>query len=199
MTSVPSMAIIGSQGHLASSLYQHYCNQYNIKMFGQHKFDLRNRTDIDSLADEISEFDIIINCAGIFCQDVWDELIVNATAPIYLLSRLAILKCCSRFVQIGSHSAMWTSWPGISVDRLCYNVSKNCVQTAITGLSHSKQTDMMISIINPSKFKSGMSNYEGYEITEVIEYVNFVINSSNPPLIIEMESSSGRMGNKTTT
>jgi hypothetical protein len=71
------------------------------------------------------------------------------------------------------------------------------MQSAITGLSHSGKTNMLLTIINPSKFKSDMSNWDGYEVTAVIEYIDFVINSKNPPVLLEMEAISARLGNTT--
>ena len=186
------MALIGSQGHLVSYVKKYYQDSYNIQAFGQHQYDIRNKNVVDHLAEQIVGADVIINCAGLFDQNVWDELLVNAVAPIYLLSKLTELQCQSKFIQIGSHSAMWTSWPGIDIDRLCYNVSKNCMQSAVTGLSHSGKTNMLLTIINPSKFKSNMSNWEGHNINTVIEYIDFVINSTNPPVLIEMESPGAR-------
>ena len=193
MTNVlPKMALIGSRGQLASTIQKYYLDSYKIQTFGQEQYDIRNKNTVDQLAKQIVDADVIINCAGLLDQNVWDELLVNAVAPIYLLSKLSELQCRSRFIQIGSHSAMWTSWPGIAIDRLCYNVSKNCVQSAVTGLSHSGKTDMLLTIINTSKFKSSMSNWEGNNIDVVIEYINFVVSSTNPPVLIEMESPGAR-------
>lgn len=198
MTDVlPKMALIGSRGHLASSVHQHYQDSYNVQVFGQAQYDIKDRNIVDHLSRQIADADVIINCAGLLGQDSWDELLVNAVAPIHLLTKLAELQCNSRFIQIGSHSAMWPSWPGIEINRLCYNVSKQCLQSAITGLSHGGKTNMMLTIINPSKFKSDMSNWDGYEVTAVIEYIDFVINSKNPPVLLEMEAISARLGNST--
>jgi NAD(P)-dependent dehydrogenase (short-subunit alcohol dehydrogenase family) len=194
---LPTMSLIGSRGHLASSIYQYYQDSYTIQVFGQEQYDIRDRNIIDQLSQQIVNADVIINCAGLLGDDSWDELLVNAVAPIYLLTKLAELQCRSRFVQIGSHSAMWSSWPGVEVNRLCYNVSKQCLQSAVTGLSHSGKTNMLLTIINPSKFKSAMSNWDGHEVTAVIEYINFVIASKNPPVLLEMEAIGARLGNTT--
>jgi NAD(P)-dependent dehydrogenase (short-subunit alcohol dehydrogenase family) len=196
-TALPKMSLIGSQGHLASWVFHHYQNSYDIQVFGQDKYDIRNRNTVDYLSQQMADADVIINCAGLLGDDSWDELLVNAVAPIYLLTRLTELQCRARFIQIGSHSAMWTSWPGVEVNRLCYNVSKQCLQSAVTGLSHSGKTNMLLTIINPSKFKSAMSNWGGYEVSAVIEYIDFAIKSQNPPVLLEMEAVSARLGNTT--
>lgn len=192
------MALIGSQGQLASSIINRYQDYYDIQAFGKDTYDIRDKTVVNNLAQQIVNADVIINCAGIFGQDAWDQLLVNTVAPMYLLSKLTELKCQSKFIQIGSHSAMWTSWPGIDINRLIYSVSKNCIQSAITGLSHSGTTKMSLTIINPSKFKSKMSNWDGYDVDVVIEYINFVINNANPPILLEMEAISARHTNNTT-
>ena len=191
------MALIGSQGHLASSIHCYYQDSHNMQVFGQEQYDIRDRNTVDQLSKQIANSDVIINCAGLLGPDAWDELLINTVAPIYLLSKLSELQCQSRFIQIGSHSAMWPSWPGIEISRLCYNVSKQCLQSAITGLSHSGKTNMLLTIINPSKFKSDMSNWSGHEVTAVIEYIDFAINSKNPPVLLEMEAISARLGNTT--
>lgn len=197
MVVLPKMALIGSRGCLASSIRCYYQDSYSIQVFGQEQYDIRDRNIVDQLSKQIVNSDVIINCAGLLGPDPWDELLVNAVAPIYLLTKLSESHCRSRFIQIGSHSAMWASWPGVKIDRLCYNVSKQCMQSAITGLSHSGKTNMLLTIINPSKFKSDMSNWDGYEVTAVIEYIDFVINSKNPPVLLEMEAISARLGNTT--
>lgn len=198
MTSaLPRMALIGSQGHLAQCVFQYYQDSYSIQVFGQSQYNIKDRTVVDLLSQQIADADVIVNCAGLLVNDTWDELLVNAVAPIYLLSKLDELQCRARFIQIGSHSAMWTSWPGIAVDRLAYNVSKQCLQSMVTGLSHSGKTNMTLTIINPSKFESEMSNWSGYPVSSVIEYIDFVIKSQHPPVLLEMESISARLGNST--
>jgi hypothetical protein len=80
---------------------------------------------------------------------------------------------------------MWTSWPGISLMRLSYNVSKETIHSFTTGLSQSGISNLKLSMFNPCKFKSKLNEYQGYPIDIIVDGIIHVIKSPVPLLVYE--------------
>ena len=186
MSSKSSMAIIGEVGFLANALTNRFQDNYVVTNYSKDQFDFRDNNAVDKLSKKIYLSDHIICCSGVFNSPPWDMLTINALAPVSLLIKLTHLNCKSRIIITGSHSAMWTSWPDISLDRLCYNISKNWLQSAITGLAHSQQTQMLLTLLNISKFQSPVSNWTGKDINVVVDEFERILNNPVPPLLVEM-------------
>lgn len=181
-----NISIIGKNGVLARALINKFNQTNHIETFGKDDYDFLNKDSICQLSDKIKNSDVIINCAGVNDKDVWDTYLINAVAPCYLLEKLIEKKSRSHFIMIGSHGAMWTSWPGINLNRLSYNASKKSVQSFIQGLSQSSLSEMKLTVMNLSKFKSNMSNNQGYDIDVIIDAISYVIDK--PILICEFDN-----------
>jgi len=80
---------------------------------------------------------------------------------------------------------MWTSWPGISLERLSYNVSKETIQSFTIGLSQSGISNLKLSMFNPSRFQSKLNDYQGYPIDIIVDGIMHVIQAPTPILIYE--------------
>lgn len=180
------IAIIGSQGNLAKALAEELEKDHSVTCYGKNKFNFLNKNKIISLAKHIYTADIIICCVGVLADhDPWDMFTINTVAPAFLLEQLDARSSRSHVIMIGSHAAMWTSWPGIEFTRLIYNVSKESLQSFIVGLAQRGQTNLTLTVLNPSVFQSKMSDYNGYPLDIVVESVQTIINSKAPLLILE--------------
>ena len=94
-------------------------------------------------------------------------------------------KSQAHVIVVGSHGAMWTSWPDISIERLSYNVSKETIQSFVTGLAHSGSSNLKLSVVNPTKFQSKLNGYQGYSIDIIVDGIIHVIQAPTPILIYE--------------
>jgi len=182
-----TVAVIGASGTLAQAL-AHSFAEYPVTVFGQPDYDMRDLNDIERLASQLNIFNVIIYCPGVLTANAWDTFSVNATAPAYLCELLATTDCQAHVIVIGSHSGMWTSWPGIDVSRLWYNISKQTLTATITALSHSGKTKMKYTVFNACKFKSSMSNHQGVDVEVIADAIKAVVKSPVPPVIYEMDS-----------
>ena len=181
-----NISIIGEHGDLARALSKKLITDHNVICYGKDKCNFLNKNEITALADKIYKSDIIISCPGVFTSgDSWDMFTINSIAPIFLLEKLVEKKSQTHVIIIGSHGAMWTSWPGISFERLLYNVSKETIQSFVTGLAQSGSSDLKLSVINPSKFQSKLNGYKGYPIDIIVDGIIHVIESPTPLLIYE--------------
>jgi hypothetical protein len=180
------VSIIGENGDLAQALTSALKPDHLVLCYGKDDFNFLNKQQVSQLADTIHYSDIIICCPGVVDADMWDMVTINSVAPIYLLEKLLHHKSTSHFIMIGSHGAMWTSWPGIKLNRLTYNISKGAIQSFITGLDQSNITKMPLSIVNLSKYKSKNSDYTGYPIELMVQSIVDIIES--PKLITEFGS-----------
>ena len=183
------ISIIGNHGDLATALYKKLVITNSVTCYGKEKFNYTNKEDINTLANFIHQSDIIINCPGVFSEnDSWDMFSINAIAPISLLEKLVEKHSKAHVILIGSHGAMWTSWPGISFERLSYNISKETIQSFVTGLAQSGLTKLKLSMINPSRFQSKLNNYQGYPIDIIVDGIIHVITAPTPILLYEYNS-----------
>lgn len=189
MLTKSNVSIIGKHGSLAAALEKKLIADYHVSSYDKKEYNFLNKDSIVALANKIHSSDIIINCSGTFDKhDAWDSFLINAVAPAYLLEQLTLHKSTAHVIMIGSHSSMWTSWPGISFSRLMYNNTKQTLHSVVTGLSHSECSNLKLSIINCSKFQSSMNNLQGYPVDIVVDQILHVMNSPIPILVEEFSS-----------
>lgn len=181
-----NVSIIGEHGDLASALTEKLILNHNVSCYGKEHYNFLNKNDINDLVDTICESDVIVCCVGITTStDIWDMFIVNAVAPSFLLEKLIEKQSQAHVIIVGSHGAMWTSWPGISLERLSYNVSKETIQSFTTGLSQSNISKLKLSMFNPSRFQNKLNGSQGYPIDIIVDGIIHVIESPTPLLIYE--------------
>jgi short-subunit dehydrogenase len=181
-----NISIIGEQGDLAKALYNKLILEHHVICYGKNQYDFLNKDNISTLVDSIHQSDIIISCPGVFASaDSWETFTINALAPIYLLEKLVEKQSKAHVIIVGSHGAMWTSWPGISMGKLAYNVSKETIQSFTTGLSQSNLSDLKLSVFNPSVFQSKINGYQGHPIDIIVDGIIHVIQAPAPLLIYE--------------
>ena len=135
---------------------------------------LYDRTHCDFLQPLTDEFvktltahETIINCVAVNQGSAADILHINYIQPINLIEKLIKSDYQGRLILIGSHGASWTSWPDISYTRLVYNNSKKNLRDFVKSVVQSSVTKMKLTIIEPTKFKSSMSAFQGYEASQV--------------------------------
>lgn len=179
-----NIAVIGKHGDLAIEL-QNNLTDHHVTAYSKDQYDFLNKNNIQHLAEQIYNNDVIICCSGVYDQDAWTSYIINTVAPIYLLEKLTALNSSCHVILIGSHSAMWTSWPGIDLNRLSYNTSKSALQSFVEGLEHSELSKLKLTMFNTTKFQSEMSNYQGQPISHVVNIIKDLITNTTPPLVYE--------------
>ncbi len=181
-----NVSIIGEHGDLARVLSKKLITDHNVICYGKDKCDFLIKNEITALADKIYKSDIIISCPGVFTSDdSWDMFTINSIAPIFLLEKLIEKKSQAHVIIVGSHGAMWTSWPGISLERLSYNVSKETIQSFTIGLSQSGISNLKLSMFNPSRLQTKLNDYQGYPIDIIVDGIMHVIQAPTPILIYE--------------
>ena len=186
-----TVAVIGANGTLARAVAGAFA-EYAVSVFGQPDYDMRDLNDIERLASQLNNFNVIVYCPGVLTSNAWDTFSINATAPAYLCELLATTYCQAHVVVIGSHSGMWTSWPEIEIPRLWYNLSKQTLTAVVTALSHSGKTSMKYTAFNACKFKSSMSDHQGVDAKLIADAVKSVVESPAPPVVYEMDSANVR-------
>lgn len=179
------IAVIGKEGDLAQAL-QINLKDHCVTSYGKEQFNLSQKENVEQLAKLVVNKEVIIYCSGIVNHDCWDTFIVNTVGPAYLLELLTNYESQAHVIIVGSHSSMWTSWPDIPLARLSYNNSKLAIKEYVTGLEQSKKSNLKLTIFNPSRFKSVMSNNTGYSIDEIAKAIDYIINSTVIPLVYEL-------------
>ena len=178
------ISIIGKTGSLASALRERLSDGGRVTCYGKDQINMLDPGTISDNINNIKDSDVIIICSGTFGGKVRDVIDVNASGPIQMISELAASGSDAHVVVLGSHANMWTSWPGISIERLAYNTSKRNISEFVTGLEQSGTSDLKLTVYHVSKFDSNM-NPGGRPIQEVVDTISWIINSENPPLVVE--------------
>lgn len=180
------ISIIGKTGDLASALEADLSTNNQIQSFSKEQVNMLDANTISQIIPLIKNSDVIIICSGVMTGNVRDMLDINSVGQIQLLSELANSDSRSHVIVIGSHAATWTSWPNIELNRLLYNTSKNMLQEFVLGLEHSNLSKLQLSLYNVSRFNSKFSGMGGgVEIKEVVDKIKWLIDQTNPPLLIE--------------
>ncbi len=169
------IALIGN-----STLSKSFNNRYKESFFLEtfYSTGIIDKTSCENLLANLYEYDTIVFTAGTILDPVWEMLTLNFTVPAFIVSNLLENNFKGHFIYVGSYGSLWTSWPGINLKRLTYNISKLAANKFMNAVTHSNIGDMSISVLNPSKFKSKMSNFEGMEVEQVAEILKFIIDSS---------------------
>lgn len=123
----------------------------------------------DEFVKKLMRHDVIINCVAINQGSTTDILYINYIQPINLIEKLIKFNYQGRLILIGSHGASWVSWPNIPYNRLVYNNSKKNLRNFVKSVVQSAVTNMKLTIIEPTKFKSSMNDYQGYDASQVAD------------------------------
>jgi len=178
------ISIIGKSGSLASALNETLSVNNQVICYGKNQVNMLDPESISNNINNIKDSNVIIVCSGSIDGSVRDMIDINAAGPIQLLTELYKADSKAHVVMIGSHSNMWTSWPGVDIERLVYNIAKKTLSDFVTGLEHSDKSNMKLTIYHVSRFNSNM-NSGGMPIQEVIDNISWIIDQKNPPLVIE--------------
>ena len=168
-----NLAIVGG-GDLAQAVAHAVQDQYSITTFGRWHTDLVQKSQCDQLVTQLMTFDNILFTAGAYNSDLWDMWAVNTVAPCYIISQLVNNNYTGHVVVVSSHSANWTSWPGIDVNRLTYNNSKHAVSEFIKGVQQSGLSGQY-SLLEPSRFQSRMGGDSGHTPQTIVDAVKFLL------------------------
>lgn len=169
-----SMAILGG-GELSTAIVNNLGNRFDIVVYGHDKFDITNKEKCNEVIDGLATYDIVIITAGKHSEDVWEMWMVNNVGPAYIISSLESKYTNKKIIAVTSHGSSWTSWPGIDINRLVYNSSKSGLTNFLYGLIHRDSTKNKISILEPSRFQSTMSNNTGADINLVANQIESII------------------------
>jgi NAD(P)-dependent dehydrogenase (short-subunit alcohol dehydrogenase family) len=176
MTKVNTIAIVGG-GELAQAFVKHYQDQFNIDVIGHGQFDISNQISCDQFIPKLVNYDAVIITAAINDADLWKIWQVNTVGPCYLVAGLNDLATNQRIVVVSSHGASWFSWPEIPTARLNYNATKLALNNFLSGLIQQGGTTNKITVFEPARFKTHLSDYQGAEVEVVADQLyNVLIN-----------------------
>ena len=178
------ISIIGKSGSLASSLTAELSATNQVTCYGKEQINMLVPESISSNIDNIKDSEVIIICSGVLTGNVRDMLDINSSGPIQILSELKTAGSNAHVVIIGSHASTWTSWPGINIERLTYNVAKKTILEFAIGFEQADSSDLTLTVYNASRFDSNM-NPGGMPIQQVVNNVSWIIDHENPPLVFE--------------
>jgi N-acetylglucosamine kinase-like BadF-type ATPase len=87
-----------------------------------------------------------------------------------------------RFIVIGSMASEYSSWPGISKERMLYANAKKALSKYVSDFNQMRMDtasksvgENRIQICEPAAFKTEMSNYSGLDVETVAETVKYLI------------------------
>lgn len=171
-----NVAVLGG-GQLCKSWQNKNQNKHLIEIFSHNDFNIASQSECDNVIKAITDKDVVIITAGLYeTNDSWQAWLVNCVGPAYICTKLVENKFKGKTILISSHAANWTSWPGIDIQRLVYNNAKHAVSNFLLGLDQGKFSSKFC-VIEPAKFESKMSNYQGQSIEMVVNAIDMAIDN----------------------
>lgn len=178
-----NIAILGN-GTLSKSFQ--VITKHKFKIYARPIINFLNFDTLLSNLEELRTYDIILNTIGINNAGFEETMKVNFLAPCFLIENLIRVNYLGKVINIGSHASTWTSWPNISNERFIYNISKLNLRNYIIGLSQSNLFSGSLTLLDFTKFKSQMSNNEGYDPNDMANLIEQVIDSKSKILHLEL-------------
>lgn len=167
------LALVGG-GTLADAIHDLYIGY--VKIYSHSQFDIGCKSQCDALIPELVTYGSVIITAGHMGTDHWGTWMTNTVGPCYLVGKLNEHAKKQRIIVVSSYGARWVSWPEISMDRLHYNMSKRAVSDFVNGLIQ-RGSDNQLTVVEPSKFQSPMSNNNGVRASEMAQQIINVLNN----------------------
>jgi hypothetical protein len=182
-TNINTVAIVGG-GELANEIKRIATTTLQVDIFKHSEFDISDQQQCNQIIPRLSQYDAVIITSGIYSDDMWKMWLTNTVGPCYLIAKLDKTSIKQRIIAVTSHGASWPSWPEIPTPRLVYNTNKLSLGEFCKGLAHQGNSTNRISVFEPSKFKSKMSNNTGANITDVAQSVLDLMN--NPMHVVHI-------------
>lgn len=170
------MILILGKGTLATGLHNRLVNS---TLVGRPEFDFMTKSDCDRLVEQYTPT-VLINTVAVNQQhDPWTILTTNYTSSVYLTLKFYQQMKSGQIINISSASALWPSFPGITDQRLCYNISKESL--SIFGRHFNRKIidkpgDVTVTTVELGKFPSKFNNFQsGMELAKAVSAVESAI------------------------
>lgn len=187
-----NIALIGNSD-LAKAFSKTY-SHYNYTWFVRPDYDITEKDDCDKLIKNLQHKDVVLITSGAINSDIWQSMLTNAVGPIYLVSELVKLDCQPHVIVVGSLGAEWRSWPGINLERLIYNNSKHMLSNFVKDFYHSQLNNCKLTVLEPGRFQSTMSDFTGAEIDNIVHMINYAIEASEDFTILNVQGAWHKRG-----
>jgi len=186
------IAIIGNSdlAHAYSDKYAE--NKYT--WFTRPNYDVTKKQDCDNIVSNLGHQDVVLITCGIVDSDIWNSILTNTIGPIYLTVKLSSLECQPHVIVVGSLGAEWRSWPGINLERLIYNNSKHMLSNFVKDFYHSQLNNCKLTVLEPGRFQSTMSDFTGAEIDNIVHMINYAIEASEDFTVLNVQGAWHKRG-----
>jgi len=162
-----------------SALSEHISQRFDdVIVVGKPEYDFSKQQDCDKLLNDFPNPDIIINTFAKNLSNSWNTLTTNYVATVYLTVEYYKQLSHGQIINISSMSSWWPSYPGMPFEKFYYGISK--LNLSDFGKNFNRiivddVKDVIISTIEPGRFKSPMSNYSGTEVKKIVDLIEFAI------------------------
>jgi hypothetical protein len=149
-------------------------------LLGRPEFDFAKQEDCDLLIQQYPTPRCIINTVGVIDDDIWTNLVTNFVFPAYITMKYLENSSC-HIINISSASAWWPSYPGLDFKRFSYNVAKESLSQVGKHLNRIvvDDPDKLVTTVEPGKFVSKMSQYQGQHIEKIVNCIISTIDNKS--------------------
>jgi hypothetical protein len=161
-------------------------DQHSVTIVGRPEYDLESKYECNRIVREYNP-DCVVLTQGTLDKDVWNNLTVNSTSAIYLISEFYKKMHNGQIIAVSSATVNWQSWPGTDISRLVYATAKTslsefCRYMNRKNMPGEQEKDISIQVYEPNNFVSKMGNNSKQEIITVAEELKMLI--ENPRISI---------------
>jgi hypothetical protein len=171
------MILITGKSTLARSLADRL---EDCVIVGRPEYDFSTQAGCDRLLHDFADPRAVINTFATINDECWTSLTTNYVAPVYLTVSYYKQLCQGHIINISSTSSWWPSYPGISDSSLYYGISKLNLSEFGKHFNRSivdSTKPVVVTTIEPGRFKSPMSGHAGMEIDRIVELVEYALRS----------------------
>jgi NAD(P)-dependent dehydrogenase (short-subunit alcohol dehydrogenase family) len=156
-------------------------DQHQVTIVGRPEYNLKSQYGCSQLVLDHNP-DCVVLTQGIMDENVWNNLTVNATSAIYLISEFYKKMNNGQIIAVSSASVNWQSWPGKSITQLVYATAKTslsqfCSYMNRKNMPEEHEKDISIQVYEPQNFPSKIAPNSKQDIQIVAEELKILIDN----------------------
>ena len=158
------------------------CTLHDVTIVGRPEYNLASKYECDRIVLDYNP-DCVVLTQGNLDKDVWNNLTINSTSAIYLISEFYKKMDCGQIIAVSSATVNWQSWPGIELHRLIYATGKTTLSNFCNNMNRKnlpgeEEKNISIQVYEPNNFLSPMAVNSQQDIKPIAEELFSLVNNS---------------------
>jgi len=160
--------------------------QHSVTIIGRPEYNLATKEACDQVVSDYNP-DCVVITQGTMDENLWNNITVNATSAIYLISEFYKKMHSGQIIAVSSATVNWQSWPCKNITQLVYATAKTslsqfCSYMNRKNMPEENEKDISIQVYEPQNFPSKITLNSKQDIQIVAEELKILI--ENPRISV---------------